>query len=144
MPCEYCKSGEKTICYSDTWEGGFVRTNIRFYAGNNDRLYLGADALTENGKQYSTCFPVMYCPMCGEATGNSNPLLPEQLRKMEGKPVWIECTEEYNNAQKWEIVCFNRDPDIRNEHHPFPHAPLTMKEYGVTWWAFTHERKQTA
>ena len=63
--CEYCKPGEKEIIYNDYWEHDFIRSQIRFYEGNNGVLYLGCHTMNETGKTYNTCKRVNFCPMCG-------------------------------------------------------------------------------
>lgn len=70
------------------------------------------------------------------------PISLEQLRQMDGNPVWVECTEEYNSVKKWDIVCFNQHDGIINKYFPFRHAPLSMLEYGETWLAYTHKPEQ--
>lgn len=81
------------------------------------------------------------CPKCGTPLGEVKPLTVEQLREMDGKPVFVVDSE--NNERLWCVVSICRhefQADIPGCDH-FWYEECT---YGERWTAFDREPKGEA
>lgn len=73
------------------------------------------------------------------------PLTWDELKQMEGKPVWVEEKYSFNKEWhgRWEVICSVWD----NEWDDDPYLSMTNEEYrhkddmGERWQAFRKERK---
>ena len=67
--------------------------------------------------------------------GKNEPLTPDELRKMGGKPVWVQSpgVPEYG---RWDIV------EGVGENCLFLHDDFTCHEYGKTWLAYRQKPEE--
>ena len=66
--------------------------------------------------------------------GNNEPLTLDELRKMDGEPVWVQSpgVPEYG---RWAIV------EGVGENCLFLHDDFTCHDYGKTWLAYRHKKE---
>jgi len=80
-------------------------------------------------------FPVNYCLICGEPLTEPEALTPEQLKQMDGEPVWIVLRARRSwetSGGAWSIVCWDYADAI---NHP-KLGRLFRAKYGKTWVAY--------
>ena len=79
-----------------------------------------------------------------KVTEYNDPLTWDELKQMEGKPVWVEEKYSFSNEWHggWEVICSVWD----NEWDDDPYLSMTNEEYrhkddmGETWQAYRKER----
>ena len=71
---------------------------------------------------------------CREATKKVEPLTPDERRKMDGEPVWVQSpgVPEYG---RWAIV------EGVGENCLFLHDDFTCHDYGKTWLAYRQKKE---
>ena len=74
---------------------------------------------------------------CLEAVkGHGNkPLTLEQLREMDGKPVWVECLEDLNRSG-WRLIFWDRGKYLVLLHTSL--YGFLLDDYGKTWLAYAY------
>lgn len=78
-----------------------------------------------------------YCPVCGEPLAQPEPLTLEQLKQMDGGPVWSIGIGEYDYAFGWALPNSEEDQAYANDG-----ATWAYDEYGITWVAYTSQPKE--
>lgn len=81
-----------------------------------------------------------YYDMIEELERNS-PLTWNELKKMEGKPVWIEHDSSSTKYQRWVLVCEYTDANKITIIANHLLTQIMPDEYGKTWQAYRKERK---
>lgn len=101
---------------------------------------------------YNSYFDAFYCPKCGgffkqatvvECNGLNKPLTLDELRKMDGEPVWVVCLtpEIYDEPPiRWRIL----EKSIIGTFGVWGNKDscLTEKDYGKTWIAYRQKPEE--
>ena len=102
---------------------------------------------TENPAQYilglhdSTAF-IRFCPKCGQRLTPEGPLAVEELKEMNGEPVWLETGEVSIGEQIvgcWEILEQMTSHPVKAFWFTRRVHGLTEINYGKTWLAYRHK-----
>ncbi len=129
MSCEYCKGGKP---FGNGTYGCRIERNV---------LLVGKSMVEETG------YPINLCPMCGDPLTEPQPLTLDELRKRDGKPVWIVVKTDgyydYGAAQEIKLWAILRtgivDPCATSVYG----IRYSFKAYGKTWLAYDHPPKET-
>lgn len=101
---------------------------------------------------YNSYFDAFYCPKCGgffrqpimvERNDLNEPLTLDELRKMDGEPVWVVCLtpEIYDEPPvRWRIL----EKSIIGTFGVWGNKDscLTERDYGKTWIAYRQKPKE--
>lgn len=88
------------------------------------------------GKEISEAFDEAFTEIY-----NNSPLTWNELKKMEGKPVWIEHDSSSTKYQRWVLVCEYTDANKITIIANHLLTQIMPDEYGKTWQAYRKERK---
>ena len=74
----------------------------------------------------------------------NKPLLMEQLRQMDGEPVWVETSKNWKESGVtggWGLIRFHTsDNRVRIYIYDTRHGATyyAQQDYGISWWAYSH------
>lgn len=86
--------------------------------------------------------PIKFCPVCGSPLSDPTPLTLEQLRGMDGEPVFTK-TIGVVGSGRWELIVFDDHwLYCKTAHEDYKITLIEFKNtYGKTWLAYTHKPK---
>lgn len=125
MSCDYCNDQHpaKDCVFPD----------------GNEQILCSRDGLF--GDCYIMERKVNYCPMCGEPLSEPEPLSLEQLRQLEGEPVFITNQSRYqsNCRSRWEIIDHIAEGILYIKCADYCYR---LDYYGTVWTAYSRKPKE--
>lgn len=70
-----------------------------------------------------------------------NPLTLEQLREMDGQPIYVVPKNQINHDSMWCVICISEDGDDNRSTAELPGVDYwnwKFKDYGKTWIAYAY------
>lgn len=121
MSCEYCNIPKNTcgkLILEEADELG-----VYLYRDKSGNYFLTQNMLDVTKERIITC------PMCGEPLTEPKPLTLDELRKMDGKPVW--CVAENKNlvdGSGWHIVN-STEEELIDKHKSYWRFDQLIEDY---------------
>lgn len=132
MSCEYCEipKGETSDLIMEVADGEGV-----YILHNKDDEYY----MAQNFHNFETV-RIVACPICARPLAKLIPLSLEELRGMDGCPIWVESVMPMVNPfhPHWEVVEVAGNDRI----YISGRGPREFRTYGTTWLAYTHKIEQ--
>lgn len=135
--CRHC-GGRKTLYQEDRDTKLFINTT-----GKAQALYVECNPCPPHASccmkdiPSRAAFIINYCPECGRPLAPSEPLTLEQLKEMEGKPVWTQFIDGSGGC--WGLIATSElglhaiTGDCSSQWESW---------YGITWIAYERKPKE--
>lgn len=103
---------------------------------NRPRMYKTVEQYEKNSRVFHDEIPILIEYVPEEKKDMENPLTLEELRKMDGKPVWIQRNDPPHDG-KWDLVDY---ADTENPDKTlYTKSGVTYSEYGKYFTAYAYE-----
>lgn len=130
--CELCAGIEKThVELKKQVDSQWCGENIEIWKENN-QAYLGYEG---------SAFPISFCPYCNQRLTLEEPLTVEELKQMDGEPVYVKhfkSSASIDDYGRW-MVIKNCTPTREDPYVDFREIRLCAYYYGKTWLAYLHK-----